>query len=349
METVLNYKSAGVDLEAAREAKNHIKRLAQKTFTKGVLSEIGSFGGLYSLAGEIKKIEDPVLVSSADGVGTKLKVAFAMGIHNTVGQDLVNHCVNDILVHGAQPLFFLDYIASGRLRPAVVAQVVDGIAVACKANVCALIGGETAEMPDFYPPDEYDLAGFIVGMVSRKKLIDGSNIKAGDVLLGLPSSGLHTNGYSLARKIFFDHAKLKASSSIRGLDDTIGETLLQPHRSYLKVLRGLNDRGVVSGLAHVTGGGLTHNIPRILPRNCQAQINVATWPVPPVFDVLKRLGNLEFNEMYRTFNMGVGMILVVSPDDEPGVVEQLRAAGEDAWGLGIVQAGSPGAERVVLL
>jgi phosphoribosylformylglycinamidine cyclo-ligase len=339
VETVLNYKSAGVDLEAAREAKNHIKRLAQKTFTKGVLSEIGSFGGLYSLANEIKKIEDPVLVSSADGVGTKLKVAFAMGIHNTVGQDLVNHCVNDILVHGAQPLFFLDYIASGRLRPPVVAQVVDGIAVACKANACALIGGETAEMPDFYPPDEYDLAGFIVGIVSRKQLIDGSSIKAGDVLLGLPSSGLHTNGYSLARKIFFEHAKLKASSSIRGLEDTIGETLLEPHRSYLKVLRGLNDRGVVSGLAHITGGGLTHNIPRILPRNCQAQINVATWPVPPVFDVLKRLGNLEFNELYRTFNMGIGMVIVIDESKVATAVNHFKKVREKFYVIGKIIRG----------
>lgn len=311
MDTVLTYKSSGVDLEAARETKNHIKRLAQKTFTRGVISEIGGFGGLFSLAGEIKKIEDPVLVSSADGVGTKLKVAFAMGIHNTVGQDLVNHCVNDILVHGATPLFFLDYIASGRMKPSVVAQIVDGMAVACKSNGCALIGGETAEMPDSYPTDEYDIAGFIVGLVSRKKLIDGRVIRSGDVLLGLPSSGLHTNGYSLARKIFFGQARLKPSSSLRDLEDTIGETLLEPHRSYLKVLKGLIDKGAVKGLAHITGGGFTENIPRILPRNCQAQVHIGTWPIPPVFDVLKRLGNLEFNDLYRTFNMGIGMVVVV--------------------------------------
>jgi phosphoribosylformylglycinamidine cyclo-ligase len=339
VETVLTYKSSGVNLEAAREAKNHIKRLAQKTFTKGVISEIGGFGGLFSLAGDIKKIEDPVLVASADGVGTKLKVAIAMGIHNTVGQDLVNHCVNDILVQGARPLFFLDYIASGSLRPSVIAQIVDGMAVACKANGCALIGGETAEMPDFYPPDEYDIAGFVVGIVGRKKVIDGSSIKAGDILMGLPSSGLHTNGYSLARKIFFEHAKLKPSSSLRELDDTIGETLLVPHRSYLKMLRGLIDRGAVKGLAHVTGGGFTENIPRILPRNCQAQINVGTWPVPPIFDVLRRLGNLEFTEMYRTFNMGIGMVAVVDESKVATVVSHFRKLKEKFYVIGKVIRG----------
>ncbi len=339
MDTALTYKSSGVDLEAAREARNHIKRLAQKTFTKGVISEIGSFGGLFSLAGDIKKIEDPVLVASADGVGTKLKIAFAMGIHNTVGQDLVNHCVNDILVHGAQPLFFLDYIASGRLKPTVVAQLVDGMAVACKANGCALIGGETSEMPDFYPDGEYDIAGFIVGIVGRKKLIDGSSIRAGDVLLGLPSSGLHTNGYSLARKIFFDQAKLKASSSLRDLGDTVGETLLEPHRSYLKVLRGLVDRGVVKGLAHITGGGFTDNVPRILPRNCQAQIHIGTWPMLPVFDVLRRLGNLEFNEMYRTFNMGIGMVVVVDESKVATAVSHFKKVKEKFFVIGKIIRG----------
>jgi phosphoribosylformylglycinamidine cyclo-ligase len=339
VDTALTYKSSGVDLEAAREAKNHIKRLAQKTFTKGVISEIGSFGGLFSLAGDIKKTEDPVLVASADGVGTKLKIAFAMGIHNTVGQDLVNHCVNDILVHGAQPLFFLDYIASGRLKPTVVAQLVDGMAVACKANGCALIGGETAEMPDFYPDDEYDIAGFVVGIVGRKKLIDGSSIRAGDVLLGLPSSGLHTNGYSLARKIFFDQAKLKASSSLRDLGDTVGKTLLEPHRSYLKVLRGLVDRGVVKGLAHITGGGFTENVPRILPRNCQAQIHIGTWPILPVFDVLRRLGNLEFNEMYRTFNMGIGMVVVVDESKVATAVSHFKKVKEKFFVIGKIIRG----------
>jgi phosphoribosylformylglycinamidine cyclo-ligase len=339
VDTALTYKSSGVDLEAAREARNHIKRLAQKTFTKGVISEIGSFGGLFSLAGDIKKIEDPVLVASADGVGTKLKIAFAMGIHNTVGQDLVNHCVNDILVHGAQPLFFLDYIASGRLKPTVVAQLVDGMAVACKANGCALIGGETSEMPDFYPDGEYDIAGFIVGIVGRKKLIDGSSIRAGDVLLGLPSSGLHTNGYSLARKIFFDQAKLKASSSLRDLGDTVGETLLEPHRSYLKVLRGLVDRGVVKGLAHITGGGFTDNVPRILPRNCQAQIHIGTWPMLPVFDVLRRLGNLEFNEMYRTFNMGIGMVVVVDESKVATAVSHFKKVKEKFFVIGKIIRG----------
>lgn len=339
METALTYKSSGVDLDVARETKNHIKRLAQKTFTKGVISEIGGYGGLYSLALDLKKIEDPVLVSSTDGVGTKLKVAFAMGIHNTVGQDLVNHCVNDILVHGATPLFFLDYIAAGRLKPSIIAQIVDGMAVACKANGCALIGGETAEMPDFYPGEEYDIAGFIVGIVSRKKLIDGSTIKAGDILLGLPSSGLHTNGYSLARQIFFGQAKLKTSSSLRGLGDTIGETLLEPHRSYLKVLRGLIDKGVVKGLAHITGGGFTENIPRILPRNCQAQINGSTWPVPPVFDVLRRLGNLEFSEMYRTFNMGIGMVIAIDESKVATAVSHFKKVKEKFYVIGKVIRG----------
>ncbi|MDD5542405.1 MAG: phosphoribosylformylglycinamidine cyclo-ligase [Acidobacteriia bacterium] len=339
METVLTYKSSGVDLEAAREAKNHIKRLAQKTFTRGVLGEIGGFGGLFSLTGDLKRIEDPVLVASADGVGTKLKIAFAMGIHNTVGQDLVNHCVNDILVHGAQPLFFLDYIASGKTKPSVVAQIVEGMALACKANGCALIGGETAEMPDFYSPDEYDMAGFIVGVVPKKKLINGDSIKAGDILLGLPSSGLHTNGYSLARKIFFEQAHLKASSSVRDLDDTIGETLLEPHRSYLKPLRTLIDRGVIKGLAHITGGGFTENIPRILPRNCQAQISVGTWPVPPIFEVLKRLGNLEFGEMVRTFNMGIGMVVIVEESKVSAAVSQFKKLKEKFYVIGKVIRG----------
>ncbi len=339
METVLTYKSSGVDLEAAREAKNHIKRLAQKTFTRGVIGEIGSFGGLFNLSGELRRMEDPVLVSSTDGVGTKLKIAFAMGIHNTVGQDLVNHCVNDILVHGAQPLFFLDYIASGRLKPTVVAQLVEGMAVACKANSCALIGGETAEMPDSYPPEEYDIAGFIVGIVGRKKLIDGSAIRNGDVLLGLPSTGLHTNGYSLARRVLFDQAKLKANSSVRELDDTVGKTLLEPHQSYLKVLRGLIDRGVVQGLAHITGGGFTENIPRILPRNCQAQINVGSWPVPPIFDVLKRFGNLEFSEMYRTFNMGIGMVVAVEEARVSTAVSHFKKMKEKFYVIGKIVRG----------
>ncbi len=339
MDTVLTYKSAGVDLEAAREAKNHIKRLAQKTFTRGVIGEIGGFSGLYGLSADLRRMEDPVLVSSTDGVGTKLKIAFAMGIHNTVGQDLVNHCINDILVHGAHPLFFLDYIASGRLKPSVVGQLVDGMAVACKANGVALIGGETAEMPDFYPPDEYDIAGFIVGIVDRKKVINGSAIKAGDFVLGLPSSGLHTNGYSLARRILFEQAKLKTNSSIRELGDTVGKILLEPHQSYLKVLRGLVDRGVIKGLAHITGGGFTENIPRILPRNCQAQINVGTWPVPPIFDVLKRFGNLEFNEMYRTFNMGIGMVIVMEESKVSTAVSHFQKVKEKFYVIGKIIRG----------
>ncbi|MDH4067114.1 MAG: phosphoribosylformylglycinamidine cyclo-ligase, partial [Acidobacteriota bacterium] len=270
----MDYKASGVDINAGTETVRRIKGLAQATFTPGVLSEIGSFGGLFSLGASW---HDPVLVSSADGVGTKLKLAFMTGRHDSIGVDLVNHCVNDILVQGAVPLFFLDYLATGTLSPDTAEQVVRGLARACKANGCALLGGETAEMPGFYAEGEYDLAGFIVGAVERERLITGAAIVAGDVLLGLPSSGLHTNGYSLARRIVFDILKLSVDSHVPELGETVGEALLRPHRSYLAVVRPLFGRVAVKGMAHITGGGITDNLPRILPAGTSARIDRLAW------------------------------------------------------------------------
>ena len=302
------YRDAGVDIDAANRATEKIKELARATFNVRTLSEIGSFGGMFD--GAFPELRQPVLVASADGVGTKLKIAFATSIHNTVGRDLVNHCVNDILVQGARPLFFLDYIATGKLAPETVASIVEGIANGCLENGCVLLGGETAEMPGFYADGEYDVAGFIVGIVDRKKIIDGRTIAPGDVVLALPSVGLHTNGYSLARKLFFEVAGCGPDTFLNELGETVGEALLRPHVSYLRALESLLDRGVVKGLAHITGGGLTENIPRILPAGTAVEIKRGSWPVLPVFEVMQQIGNIEAAEMYRTFNMGVGIVIV---------------------------------------
>jgi phosphoribosylformylglycinamidine cyclo-ligase len=334
----MEYKSAGVDIEAGNETVRRIKAHARSTFTPGVLSEIGSFGGLFAL--DRDRYREPVLVSSADGVGTKLKVAFATGRHDTIGADLVNHCVNDILVQGARPLFFLDYLATGRLSPAVAEQVVAGVARGCRENGCALVGGETAEMPGFYADGEYDLAGFIVGVVEREQVIDGRGIAPGDVLIGLPSAGLHTNGYSLARKICFDVAGWKPDTFVPEIGATIGDALLAPHRSYLNAMWPLVERGVVTGMAHITGGGITDNLPRILPDGCAASIRTDSWTVPPLFRLLQQRGSIAGNEMFRAFNMGIGLVVVCAPGNAERAASLLEAAGEPATiRLGSIVAG----------
>src|SRR5580658_4690517 len=305
----VTYADAGVDLRSGDHAKERIKYLAQKTFNRNVLGGIGGFGALYRL--DMQRWKNPILVSSADGVGTKLKVAFQLGLHHTVGADLVNHCVNDIAVQGATPLFFLDYLATGRLDPEVTESVVTGMADACRANACALIGGETAQMPGFYADGEYDLAGFIVGAVDREKLVTGAAIKAGDVLIGLPSTGLHTNGYSLARKLMFEVAGYKPTQYVSAIKEKAGAALMKTHRSYLHVIQKLVTAGLTTGLAHITGGGITENLPRILPRNTGAQVELGSWPVLPIFEHLRTLGQVPQDEMMRTFNMGVGLIAAI--------------------------------------
>jgi phosphoribosylformylglycinamidine cyclo-ligase len=332
---VSDYKTAGVDIDAGNETVRRIRTLARGTFTPGVLSDIGSFGGLFRLDRE--RYQDPVLVSSADGVGTKLKIAFMMARHDTVGADLVNHCVNDILVQGAEPLFFLDYLATGRLSPAVAEQVVTGVARACKENGCALIGGETAEMPGFYADGEYDIAGFIVGAVERARIIDGRSVVPGDALIALPSAGLHTNGYSLARRVFFGLAGWQCDTFVGELGMTIGEALLAPHRSYLSVVRPLLEGGGIKGLAHITGGGLTENLPRALPEGCEAEIDLKAWTIPPIFQLLEKHGAIEREEMFRAFNMGVGLVIVCASMEAERIIETLKRGGEpDAFRLGSV-------------
>jgi phosphoribosylformylglycinamidine cyclo-ligase len=334
----VDYKQSGVDIDAGNEVVRRIRSLAKGTFTPGVLSEIGSFGGLFSLSAI--PMRDPVLVASADGVGTKLRVAFMTGIHDTVGRDLVNHCVNDILVQGAIPLFFLDYLATGRLDPDVAVQIVEGLSAACRENGCALLGGETAEMPGFYADGEYDVAGFIVGAVERDHLIDGRAIHSGDVLIGLPSSGLHTNGYSLARRIAFELAGLTVNDLVPELGTTIGEALLRPHRSYLPVIRPLLGTGLVKGMAHITGGGITDNLPRVLPEGCGAVIDRTAWEVPALFRWLQRQGNVPDEDMLRTFNMGTGLIVICGRHDAAAVIATLAEAGEPgAFRIGEIQDG----------
>ena len=317
----MDYKASGVDIDAGNETVRRIRGLARSTFTRGVLSDIGSFGGLFQL--EPGRYREPVLVSSADGVGTKLKVALMANRHTTVGVDLVNHCVNDILVQGAVPLFFMDYLATGRLSPAVAAAVVGGMAAACRDNGCALLGGETAEMPGFYAEGEYDIAGFIVGVVERERLIDGRSIAVGDVLVGVASSGLHTNGYSLVRQIVFERLGLSVDTHIPELGRTVGEALLEPHRSYLPMVRPLLDTGRIKGMAHITGGGITDNLPRILPPGTAAAIAPEAWAVPPLFQWLQQAGEVPADDMFRTFNMGIGLIVVTSREDADGVVNAL--------------------------
>jgi phosphoribosylformylglycinamidine cyclo-ligase len=333
-----DYKIAGVDIDAGNETVRRIKRLARSTFTPGVLSEIGSFGGLFALDQE--RAANPVLVSSADGVGTKLKIAFMTGRHDTVGADLVNHCVNDILVQGARPLFFLDYLATGRLSPDVAEQIVAGMARACRDNGCALLGGETAEMPGFYADGEYDLAGFIVGLVDRDAVIDGRAIAPGDVLIGLPSSGLHTNGYSLARRVLFETCGWRADTIVPELGASLGEVLLRTHRSYLEPVRPLLDARLVKGMAHITGGGITENLPRTLPAGCAAEVDRRAWTVPPIFQLLAQRGAIPPDEMFRAFNMGVGLIVVCGPPDVDAALRSLAGGGEpEAFRLGTVVAG----------
>ncbi|MGH9315220.1 MAG: phosphoribosylformylglycinamidine cyclo-ligase [Vicinamibacterales bacterium] len=333
----MDYKQSGVDIEAGNEVVRRIRALARSTFTPGVLSEIGSFGGLFRLP---QGLTDPVLVASADGVGTKLKVAFLAGSHRTVGVDLVNHCVNDILVQGASPLFFLDYLATGRLRPDVAERILEGIARACRDNGCALLGGETAEMPGFYQEGEYDLAGFIIGIVERARLVDGSRIAAGDALVALPSSGLHTNGYSLARRIVFDTLGLTVDAYVGEIGRTVGDALLEPHRSYLRAVQPLLQTGLVKGMAHITGGGITENLPRILPPGLAARVDARSWCVPPLFEWLRRSGQIPLDDVRRTFNMGVGLIVACARQDAERVVDLLTQSGERAWIVGEVERGS---------
>jgi len=336
----MDYRQSGVDIDAGNETVRRIRSLARATFTPGVLSEIGSFGGLFAL--DTAGVRNPVLVSSADGVGTKLKVAFMTGTHHTIGTDLVNHCVNDILVQGARPLFFLDYLATGRLAPEIAEQVVAGVARGCRDNGCALIGGETAEMPGFYADGEYDIAGFIVGVVERDSILDGRTIAAGDAVIGLPSSGLHTNGYSLARRVLFDVAGLSPDHRHPELHDSIGAVLLATHRSYLRVVAPLLDAGILKGLAHITGGGLTENLPRVLPEGCRAVITIGSWSIPPIFSLLQRLGTIDQHEMFRAFNMGVGVALVCASADTSRVLAMLKATGESAAvQIGVIERGEP--------
>ncbi len=333
----MDYASAGVDLEKAERAKEGLRELLESTRDENTLSELGLFGGLYRVPGEVG---EPVLVSSADGVGTKLKVAFLTGVHDTVGQDLVNHCVNDILVQGSRPLFFLDYLATGEVAEGVVEEVVRGVALACRENRCALLGGETAQMPDFYGPGEYDLAGFIVGIVARAQILDGSRIQAGDALVALPSSGLHTNGYTLARKIVFDRAGLGVEDPFPGLDESVGAALLRIHRSYLPALQEELTWSGLTGLAHITGGGIPGNLPRVLPDGLGAVVRRRSWDVPPLFETLAELGEVEEGEMFRVFNMGVGMLATVRPDQADALVGRLQDRGESAWIAGEVVEGA---------
>jgi len=333
----VTYADAGVDIAAGDRAKDKIKYLAQKTFNRNVLGGIGGFGALFRL--DLQRWKNPILVSSADGVGTKLKIAFDLGLHHTVGVDLVNHCVNDIAVQGATPLFFLDYLASGRLDAGVAEDVVTGLAEACRANGCALIGGETAQMPGFYSDGEYDLAGFIVGAVDRDKLVTGANIKAGDVLIGLPSTGLHTNGYSLARKLLFEVGGYKPTQYVTAIKEKAGAALMKTHRSYLHVIQKLVTAGLTTGMAHITGGGITENLPRILPKSVTAQVELGSWPVLPIFEHLRQLGQVSEEEMMRTFNMGIGLIAAIPAAKFTRAKNLLDRAEEKFYVIGRVAKG----------
>jgi phosphoribosylformylglycinamidine cyclo-ligase len=332
----LSYRDAGVDIDAMNSALGEIRQLAKSTQTPGVLAGIGGFGGLFSASG----FDEPVMVASVDGVGTKLRVALEAGVHDTIGADLVNHCIDDILVQGAVPLFFMDYFATGGLETKVLVDVVRGMSRACREADCALLGGETAEMPGFYPPGDYDVAGFIVGMVERKRLITGAAIRPGDRLLGLSSRGLHTHGYSLARKILFEVRGLDIHDPLPGVGATAAEALLAVHRCYLPVLRDLVSAGRIQGMAHITGGGFVENLPRVLPADCDARIQRGAWMVPELFKLLAEWGGVAREEMERTFNMGIGMILMVRPDDADSVTEHLHGLGETVHAMGEIEAGS---------
>lgn len=334
----LTYREAGVDIDAGNRAVELIKKHVKATYRPEVLGDIGGFGGLFAL--DTKKYSQPVLVSGTDGVGTKLRLAFMLDKHDTIGQDAVAMCVNDILVQGAEPLFFLDYLAVGRLKPEKVAAVVSGIAKACSEAGCALIGGETAEMAGFYADGEYDIAGFAVGIVDKPKIITGESIVPGDIILGLPSSGLHSNGYSLVRKICFDVKKMAVDDFVPELNKTIGEELLTPTRLYPKVCLPLIEKFDIHGMVHITGGGFYDNIPRILPGHCSVEVDTAAWPKPPIFELLKEWGDVEWPEMYRTFNMGIGMILVVSAEQVKAIQEDLNQRGEQCYIIGKVVEGN---------
>ena len=341
----MRYADAGVDISAADEAKRRIAAMAGKTFRRGVLAPIGGFGSLFQL--DRKRWRDAVLVASCDGVGTKLKVAFATGVHSSVGADILNHCVNDILTQGAEPLFFLDYIAMGKLDTAVVEQIIEGMSRAAKQAGCSLIGGETAEMPDVYAAGEYDLAGFIVGAVERKKILDPRSVRPGDALLALPSSGLHTNGYSLARKLVFGVAKLRPDSYVAEVGNKIGAELLKPHRAYWPLLKNILARGWVSSMAHITGGGITGNLPRALPRNVRAVVELGSWPVLPIFRYLAHVGQIERDELLQTFNLGVGMILVVPAKHISRVEAELKRRREKFYLIGRIEGAARGKPRVL--
>lgn len=342
-ETGLSYRDAGVDIDAGNRSVELMKAHVRSTFRREVLSDIGGFGGLFAL--DTKKFSEPVLVSGTDGVGTKLKLAFLMDRHDTIGQDAVAMCVNDILVQGAEPLFFLDYIAVGKLDPEKVAAIVGGVARACKESGCALIGGETAEMAGFYPEGEYDIAGFAVGVAEKSRLITGEGIEPGDVLIGLHSSGLHSNGYSLVRKICFERKGFAPDTFIPELGKPLGEELLTPTRLYPRVCLPLIERNLIKGMVHITGGGFYDNIPRILPPGCGVSVDTESWPCPLVFQLLRQWGGVAWTEMFRTFNMGIGMILVVAPEDVPAVYRMLAEQGEVCYGIGKVVEG----DRTVVL
>jgi len=338
------YAAAGVDIDLGNKVKSTLPQLLASTHRPEVLGKVGGFGGLFAL--DTKKYKQPVLVGSADGVGTKLKLAFAMDRHDTVGQDLVNHCVNDIAVMGAEPLFFLDYIGTGALKPHVFTQLIRGFANACAENNCALIGGETAQMPGFYHPGEYDVSGTIVGVVEKAKILDGQNIVPGDAVIGLASSGLHTNGFSLARKIFFEQMRLKMNSKLPGLDGTIGEELLKVHVSYgpliqtlLKKYNRVNRNRAIKGLAHITGGGFVDNIPRILPKDCNAVVHKGTWDVLPIFQIIQEKGGVAESELYQVFNMGIGMTVVVDGSKSEAILNFIQSQGHTAWLIGEVVRG----------
>jgi phosphoribosylformylglycinamidine cyclo-ligase len=341
----MKYADAGVNIAVADDAKQRIRHLASHTFTPAVLGGIGGFGALFAL--DMRKWKEPVLVSSADGVGTKLRVAMSMGVHSTVGGDLVNHCVNDILVQGAEPLFFLDYLAMGKLEPNVVEQLVDGMSRSCRKAGCALIGGETAEMPGFYAPEEYDLAGFIVGVVDRKNILTGKGVKPGDTLIGLPSAGLHTNGYSLARKLVFDVAKLKNDTYVAEVGNKIGAELLKPHVCYAPALKNILAKGWASALAHITGGGIPGNLPRVLPSGVKAVIDLESWPIPSIFKYLAKVGEIDTDELLQAFNMGIGMIVIVPSAYVKEAEADLKRRREKFYRIGRIEKGDTGKARVV--
>ena len=331
----ITYKDAGVDIDAGNEFVNQIKPLVKQTSRPEVVADIGGFGGLFSL--NTSKYKRPVLVAATDGVGTKLMLAFMMNQHETVGIDLVAMCVNDIIVQGAEPLFFLDYLATGKLTPAQSVEVIRGITEGCKQAGCALLGGETAEMPGMYKAGEYDLAGFAVGVVDYPRIIDGSTITKGDQLIGIASSGLHSNGYSLARKILLEAMKLDLDSTPEGLDRPLGEVLLTPTRIYVKSILNLLRDFNLKGIAHITGGGLLENIPRVLPSQCKAVINGSSWDKPAIFELLRTGGNVPMDEMYRTFNCGIGMVLIVPEQETDEILSRLAGLGEKAWNIGHIE------------